>query len=149
MNQLGKLWELLRDGGPQTRIVAAVVAAVLVGVVGVTGFVAQQAHYEILAGIGATRGDGSPVELELLEPYLDLLSEILRNEPEYRFGEDPELYDKIMAAGLERWSEVTDLRFPQDVIFVDRSLAGHFGNLMRFEAKGPWADIVESYARAV
>ncbi|MFQ5525457.1 MAG: ABC1 kinase family protein [Thermoanaerobaculia bacterium] len=104
---------------------------------------------EILVGIGATRGDGSPVELELLEPYLEMLADIFRREPAYRFGEDPELLEKIMDAGLQSWSAVTDFRFPQDVIFVDRSLAGHFGNLMRFEASGPWAEIAETYARAV
>ncbi|MCP4203852.1 MAG: AarF/ABC1/UbiB kinase family protein [bacterium] len=100
---------------------------------------------EVLRQLGATRGDGSPVELELLEPYLDLLAEILRREPEYRFGEDPELYDKIMQAGMDNWTRATDLRFPQDVIFVDRSLAGHFGNLVRFGARAPWAEIVEGY----
>ncbi len=100
---------------------------------------------EILQALGATRGDGSPVELELLEPYLDLLGEILRREPEYRFGEDPELYDKIMQAGMDNWTHATDLRFPQDVIFVDRSLAGHFGNLVRLGAQAPWAEIVEGY----
>jgi len=104
---------------------------------------------EILRTLGATHGDGSAVELELIEPYLELLGDILRREPEYRFGEDPELYDKIMAAGMQNWSAATDLRFPQDVIFVDRSLAGHFGNLVRLGARGPWAEIAERYVRAV
>lgn len=100
---------------------------------------------EILQALGATRGDGSPVELELLTPYLDLLAEVFRGEGEYRFGEDPELYDKIMRAGMENWSRATDLRFPKDVIFVDRSLAGHFGNLMRLRSGASWAGIVEAY----
>ncbi len=104
---------------------------------------------EILAGIGATRGDGTPVELEVLEPYLGLLADIFRRDPEYRFGEDPDLYEKIMDAGMQNFAAATDFRFPSDVIFVDRSLAGHFGNLMRFGAKGPWAEIAERYSRAV
>jgi hypothetical protein len=40
-----------------------------------------------------------------------------------------------------------DLRFPEDIIFIDRSLAGHFGNLMRLSASGPWRELVESYSR--
>jgi predicted unusual protein kinase regulating ubiquinone biosynthesis (AarF/ABC1/UbiB family) len=100
---------------------------------------------QILQALGATRGDGSPVELELLEPYLTLLGEIFRRDPAYRFGEDPELYDKIMQAGMDNWTQATDLRFPQDVIFVDRSLAGHFGNLVRLGARAPWSEIVEKY----
>lgn len=102
---------------------------------------------EILRALGATKGDGSAVELELLEPYLDLLTEIFAQDEEYRFGDDPDLYDKIMRAGMENWSAATDLRFPKDVIFVDRSLAGHFGNLMRLGASGPWAEIVRRYVR--
>ena len=100
---------------------------------------------EILRQLGASRGDGSAVEFELLEPYLDLLADIFSRDSEYRFGEDPDLYDRIMQAGMDNWTRATDLRFPQDVIFVDRSFAGHFGNLMRLGARGPWTEIVERY----
>ncbi|MCH7665445.1 MAG: AarF/ABC1/UbiB kinase family protein [Acidobacteria bacterium] len=100
---------------------------------------------EILRALGATRGDGSAVEFELLEPYLNLLADIFGRDSEYRFGEDPDVYEKIMQAGMDNWTQATDLRFPQDVILVDRSLAGHFGNLMRLGARGPWTQIVERY----
>ncbi|MDX1501894.1 MAG: AarF/ABC1/UbiB kinase family protein [Thermoanaerobaculia bacterium] len=100
----------------------------------------------ILAAIGATRGDGSPLDLEVLDPYVDLLAEILRAEPPYTFGEDPELYDKVMALGMQNWAQATDMRFPRDVIFIDRSLAGHLGNLIRLRATGPWAGILARYA---
>ena len=100
---------------------------------------------EIVQGLGATKGDGSALEFAVLEPYLDLLGEVFSSGGQYRFGEDPDLYDKIMRAGMKNWSAATDIRFPKDVIFVDRSLAGHFGNLMRLNANGAWADIVKGY----
>lgn len=102
---------------------------------------------EVLRGIGLTRGDGEPVDLALLEPYLELLAEILRGEPPYRFGEDEELYERLFEAGWRNFSASTDLTFPEDVIFIDRSLAGHFGNLVELEARGPWRELAARYAR--
>ncbi len=102
----------------------------------------------LLAELGLARSDGSPIEPEPIAPYLDLMDEILRPEPPYAFGEDPDLYRRIMEMGLANWSQATDLQFPKDVIFVDRSFAGHFGNLIRLEASGPWRELVERYARA-
>ncbi len=107
----------------------------------------RQAIPGVLAGLGLTRGDGSPLQLELIDPYVDLFAELLRDEPVYRFGEDERLFDRVMELGMANWRHATDLRFPQEVIFVDRSIAGHFGNLMRLRAAGPWGAIVRRYAR--
>ena len=41
------------------------------------------------------------------------------------------------------------MEFPSDVIFVNRSLSGHFGNLSRLGATGPWRDLVLKYAVSV
>ena len=84
----------------------------------------------------------------MLDPYVDLFAEMLRPSPPYVFGEDADLYEKILELGFANWSQSTDLQFPQDIIFIDRSLAGHFGNLTRLEAKGPWRRLLERYARA-
>ena len=104
---------------------------------------------EMLAEIGLTRADGSPLALELVEPYLELFGEILREAPPYRFGEDEDLYERVMELGMANWSQATDMRFPEDIIFIDRTLAGHFGNLVRFDATGPWREILAGYAREV
>lgn len=42
-----------------------------------------------------------------------------------------------------------DIAFPQDIIFIDRSLSGHFGNLARLRAAGPWGEVVRRYAGPV
>ena len=52
-----------------------------------------------------------------------------------------------MELGMANWSKATDMRFPEDIIFVDRTLAGHFGNLVRFSATGPWREILMQHAR--
>jgi predicted unusual protein kinase regulating ubiquinone biosynthesis (AarF/ABC1/UbiB family) len=101
----------------------------------------------IFAGIGLSMNDGSPVPVELVEPYIELISEVFRAEPPYTFGEDNrQIYDEIIRLGFEGWEAKTEMQFPQDVIFVNRSLSGHFGNLSRLRATGPWRDLVLEYA---
>lgn len=97
------------------------------------------------AALGLLRSDGAPIEREILDPYFDLFAEILRPDPPYVFGEDEDLYDKLLELGLANWSRARHLEFPEDIVFIDRSLAGHLGNLMRLGASGPWRDIVSRY----
>jgi len=95
---------------------------------------------------GASR---TPLTLELTEPYVEIFGQILRDHPPYRFGEDTDFYDKLFALGMANWSSAMDIAFPEDIIFIDRSLSGHFGNLARLHATGPWGEIVHRYARGV
>jgi len=100
----------------------------------------------IVAGMGATREDGTPLPTELFRPFVEVLSPIVRAEPPYVFGEDDELYSQLFELGMGSWSHSRGVRFPEGVVFIDRSLAGHFGNLCRLKASGPWRDLVEGYA---
>jgi predicted unusual protein kinase regulating ubiquinone biosynthesis (AarF/ABC1/UbiB family) len=103
---------------------------------------------DVLADIGLVKADGSPMALEVIDPYIDLFTEIVREDPPYTFGEDEKLYERIMELGMANWSQATDMRFPEDIIFVDRTLAGHFGNLVRLGASGPWRSVLARFAKA-
>ena len=50
---------------------------------------------------------------------------------------------------MANWSRAMDIAFPEDIVFIDRALSGHFGNLARLRAEGPWGEIVERYASGV
>lgn len=103
---------------------------------------------DALVGLGLTRADGSPLDAKVIGPHLELLSDILREDPPYRFGEDEDVLHRVLEAGMENWSQATDLSFPSDVIFIQRSLSGHFGNLTHLRATGLPRAVVECYARA-
>lgn len=90
--------------------------------------------------------EGGPLPQDLTDPYVELFAEILREEPPYRFGEDEGLYGKLIDLGIANWSRAVDIQFPKDVVFIDRSLSGHFGNLTRLRAEGPWRDLVLKYS---
>jgi hypothetical protein len=97
-------------------------------------------------GVGTESGEALPSEL--IDPYFELLVELLREDPPYTFGEDEEIYDKLFELGIANWSKASDIIFPQDLVFIDRSLGGHFGNLARLRATGPWRRLVREYSEA-
>lgn len=101
----------------------------------------------IFAEIGLSRIDGSPFPVGLIAPYIDIIGEVFREHPPYTFGEgNEEMYREIARLGFQDWEEKTDMLFPEDVIFINRSLSGHFGNLSRLHATGPWRELVLKYA---
>jgi predicted unusual protein kinase regulating ubiquinone biosynthesis (AarF/ABC1/UbiB family) len=87
--------------------------------------------------------------LDLIDPYFDLFAKILHEDPPYVFGDSEELYRDVMALGLSNWSEAADIQFPEHIVFIDRALAGHFGNLNRLRAAGPWRELVLRYTASV
>jgi predicted unusual protein kinase regulating ubiquinone biosynthesis (AarF/ABC1/UbiB family) len=100
---------------------------------------------ELLLGLGVYRTGPLAIDQEIIDPYFDLLRELVRAEPSYTFGEDERFYEKIMELGAANWTQSMDTHFPEDIIFIDRSLAGHFANLTTLRAQGPWRQIAEQY----
>jgi predicted unusual protein kinase regulating ubiquinone biosynthesis (AarF/ABC1/UbiB family) len=100
----------------------------------------------ILTKMGIHMKDGSPMPPETVEPYLELFGEVLRPAPPYTFGEDPEIYRRVFAIGMDNWQYSMDMQFPEDAIFINRALGGHFGNLARLGSSGPWRELVLGYA---
>lgn len=101
----------------------------------------------IFAGIGLAMADGGEIPLEAIEPYIEIIAEVFRESPPYTFGEGNDaIYREIIRLGLEGWEVKRDMTFPEDVIFVNRSLIGHFGNLSRLRATGPWRALMLAHA---
>ena len=103
---------------------------------------------EALLEMGVGTEAGEAISNELIDPYFELLSELFRDDPPYTFGADDEVYEKLFELGMSNWSKATDITFPHDLVFIDRSLGGHFGNLARLHATGPWPRLVREYAEA-
>ena len=102
-----------------------------------------------LRDMGVHKSNGEPLAAEVTDPYVDLCAEIVRERPPYTFGENKHLYRDLWNLGLANMSEAADLRFPRDVVFIDRTLGGHFGNLSRLRATGPWRELLMKYVRPV
>jgi len=105
----------------------------------------------ILLGMGMIMDGGAPLPAEAIDPYVEIFGEILRDGPPYTFGDDDgALYRRLFDLGISNLAytaEMRNMQFPEDVIFIDRALGGHFGNLSRLQATGPWRDLVFHFAR--
>ncbi len=103
----------------------------------------------VLRDLGVCRGDGEPVEAEAVEPYVEIFGGVFRAAPPYRFGEDEGFYPRLIELAWSNAGDVSALELPHDVVFIDRALAGLFGNLVRLQASGPWrARLLELADRA-
>jgi predicted unusual protein kinase regulating ubiquinone biosynthesis (AarF/ABC1/UbiB family) len=103
---------------------------------------------DLLLELGVFRTGPVAIAQEVIDPYYDLILEMMREDPPYVFGEDERFYEKIMDLGAANWSQSMDTHFPEDIIFIDRSFAGHFGNLTTLRAQGPWREIADKYTRS-
>jgi len=102
---------------------------------------------ELIRKMGMHRLDGRPLEPALVEPWVALVLELLRPVPPYRFGVDDTVAMRLFAAARGALAEAGDVRFPPDIVFVNRTFGGHFGNLGRLKAQGPWRERLEAFVR--
>jgi predicted unusual protein kinase regulating ubiquinone biosynthesis (AarF/ABC1/UbiB family) len=98
----------------------------------------------LLAAMGVSTGSGAPVSAGLIAPALDLVLKVLDDEHPYRFGYDDQLLRQLIDTNLGRFGEAKDIRFPHHIIFINRTVAGHFGNLSRLRAAAPWRRMLEA-----
>ncbi len=103
---------------------------------------------ERLKKMGVHRVDGRPLDHALVAPWAALVLELLRPAPPYRFGVDGSVASRMFDAARSSLAEAGDVRFPPDVVFVNRTVGGHFGNLTRLRAEGPWREHLERFVGA-
>jgi predicted unusual protein kinase regulating ubiquinone biosynthesis (AarF/ABC1/UbiB family) len=96
----------------------------------------------LLHDMGVFKEGGEPLPREMTDPYVDLLQDIVKASPSYTFGEDSSIYETLYELGMSNWENASDIRFPRDVVFIDRTLVGLFGNLGKLRATGPWRKLL-------
>jgi predicted unusual protein kinase regulating ubiquinone biosynthesis (AarF/ABC1/UbiB family) len=99
----------------------------------------------LLRELGVYKEGGELLSRSTTDPYVDLMQDIVRASPPHTFGEDGEFYRAVYDLGLANWQHASDIRFPRDMVFIDRTLGGLFGNLGKLGATGPWRRILREY----
>jgi predicted unusual protein kinase regulating ubiquinone biosynthesis (AarF/ABC1/UbiB family) len=100
---------------------------------------------DILHDMGVRRRDGTPIAADLTDPYAEILSRVVDPERPYTFGDD-DMPRELMEIGIDQIPETTDLDFPSDIIFVNRTFGGHLGNLGRLRATADWREMILRYS---
>jgi hypothetical protein len=99
------------------------------------------------ATIGIQTAGGQPLPMEMVAAGAEIFVELLRAEGGYRFGHEGPAYERFFELGSSNARSKTSFKLPRDIVFVNRTLAGHFGNLSRLKAKAPWRARVEAFTR--
>ena len=102
----------------------------------------------ILHDMGVFKEGGAALPRDMTDPYVDVVQDIVRAAPPYTFGEDSTIYETLYELGMANWQNATDIRFPRDVVFIDRTLVGLFGNLSKLRATGPWRKLLRDFTAA-
>jgi predicted unusual protein kinase regulating ubiquinone biosynthesis (AarF/ABC1/UbiB family) len=100
---------------------------------------------DLFKDLGVYKDGGISLSRAVTDPYVDLMQDILRASPSYTFGDDETIYRALYDLGTSNWREASDIRFPRDMVFIDRTLGGLFGNLGKLGATGPWRKILRQY----
>lgn len=98
----------------------------------------------LLAAMGICTASGAPVSEGLVAPVLDLVFKVLDDARPYRFGYDDQLLRQVVDNNVSHFGEAKDIRFPHHIVFINRTAAGHFGNLSRLRAAAPWRRMLEA-----
>src|SRR6056297_39551 len=93
---------------------------------------------EILKSMGVYKASGEPIPWEMGKDFADMFQDIFGPGDYFTFGEDEDIYSRIIALGQKYINESMSFIFPKDVIFIDRTFSGHFGNLCHLKARADW-----------
>ena len=85
-----------------------------------------------------------PIPRKVLDPLAKEAMAIVGPEP-FRFSSESEIYEIVFDVKGQYLREMTDVGLPPDMVMVNRSLGGLFGNLCRLEARGRWREMLASY----
>jgi predicted unusual protein kinase regulating ubiquinone biosynthesis (AarF/ABC1/UbiB family) len=103
---------------------------------------------ELLRSMGVYKEGGTPLPRKMTDPYVDVIQDIVRKSPPFTFGADNAIYESLYELGMANWQNASDIRFPRDAVFVDRTLGGLFGNLNTLRATGPWRELLMKHLAA-
>ena len=96
----------------------------------------------LLRNMGVYKEGGTPLPRKMTDPYVDVIQDIVRKSPPFTFGADNSIYESLYELGMSNWQHASDIRFPRDAVFIDRTLGGLFGNLSTLRATGPWRELL-------
>jgi len=99
----------------------------------------------ILKSMGVHKANGEQVPWQMAADFADVLQEIFKPDKVYAFGDDADIYARFYKLTNKHIGESMSMVFPKDIIFIDRTFSGHFGNLCRLNARANWRDVLLSH----
>jgi len=100
-----------------------------------------------LIALGARNTSGPPIEAEYYKGWRDvLLMPFVRPEP-FDYGTST-VHEDVMKRVPTLLKRIASFQPPVEVVFIDRVIGGHYGNLRKIRARGRFMELVMPYLEA-
>jgi predicted unusual protein kinase regulating ubiquinone biosynthesis (AarF/ABC1/UbiB family) len=76
--------------------------------------------------------------------YAEVLKEPFCSEEPYDFG-TTKIHEKLIELAPLGISKMLHFKPPREIVFISRTIGGHYGNLKRIKARGRWLEILRPY----
>lgn len=100
---------------------------------------------EILKSMGVHKANGESLSLAMMADFAGIFQEFFNPGINYCFGEDEKIYKELSELGYQYFNESRSIVFPKDIIFIDRTFGGHFGNLCQMNACADRQALITEY----
>ncbi len=99
---------------------------------------------EIMLRLGTRDPDKEALDADFYKKFVDAFEEIVIPGQPYEFGTIP-VVERVRELAPLGMSKMLHFKPCRELIFIDRTIAGHYGNLRHLRAKGVWRDILDPY----
>ena len=96
----------------------------------------------VLKSMGVHKANGDLIPWQMAADFADVFQDFFKPDTQYTFGDDKKIYARLYELGNKHISESMSMVFPKDIIFIDRTFGGHFGNLCRLNAQADWRSLL-------
>jgi len=90
------------------------------------------------------RMQSGPVPPAMIASFADLFHKHIKPGV-FRLGDDADFMEHVLKLKNQFIKETLSIQFPADLIFLQRALTGHFGNLHRLKPEGAWQDFLRRF----
>ncbi len=99
-----------------------------------------------LIELGVRDPEGPPVELEYYKPWRDLFVQPFVHDELFDYAAAT-LHDEVLKLVPGALKRMASFQPPVELVFIDRMIGGHYGNLRKLGARGRHWPLVEPYVR--
>lgn len=97
-----------------------------------------------LIALGARNTAGPPVEAAYYKEWRDVLLEPFARPEPFDYAKST-VHEAVVARAPTILKRIASFQPPVEVVFIDRVLAGHYGNLRKIRARGRFLELVMPY----
>ena len=97
-----------------------------------------------LRALGVLNPDGPPVELEYYKPWRDLFALPFLDPAGFDFA-TAKIHEDVLKHVPAALKRIESFQPPSEIVFIDRAIAGHYGNLRKIRARGHFLPMLDPY----